>query len=305
MSRELMQVEFHDAVKTAVMTKRPLIVVEGKDDLSIYMDLINGNTNKYNIKPIEYFKNCHSGCAEIESKVDYLNTIYINNHKAYKYFKGIVDSDAKPYRNEKKERDGILYLDSYSFENSFVTNQSVLETIKLLTSVSSEQLDMTLSKKMIELINTKVSEFYYITLEALKNAVNEGYSSLLGFSDGYERFLYDEEKKKALKKKYSELDLFASEHNIINGDVLRMSNFCKGKWHLHFFLKSLLHFINELHLACGSDIIQCPLCEVGEHEKCLYKKNIDMNVAQLVSVIKSNIENSNLSYVREVITDMG
>lgn len=304
MSNEQMRLDFHSAIKKAVMTKRPLIVVEGKDDLGIYYDLLNREENKFNIKPIEYFKGCGSGCNEIEKQVHEINKKYEKHHRAYGYFKGIVDSDAKPYRNEKVERSGILYLETYSFENSFVTNQSILETVKLITSVSNEQLDIKLSNKMIDLINTKVSEFYYITLEALKNAVVEEYDSLLGFSDGYERFLHDKVKKDALKEKYPELDEFAKEHNIYNKDIMDMKKFCKGKWHLHFFLKSLLHYLQDLHLACGNELKQCPLCEAGNDKSCLYKKNIDMTVAQLISVIKGKIENSNLEYVKQALHNL-
>ncbi|PKH88648.1 hypothetical protein CXF79_04540 [Colwellia sp. Bg11-28] len=304
MSREQMKVEFHNAVKTAVMTKRPLVVVEGKDDLSVYIDLINSNDNKFNVKPIEYFKECTSGCAEIENKVTFINEKYSNSHLVYKYFKGVVDSDAKAFRNEKNERPGILYLNSYSFENSFVTEKSIIETIKTLTSVSREQLNLDLTTKVIDLINTRVTEFYYITLEALRNAVEEDYDSLLGFSDGYERFIYDDSQKELLEAKYSDLDTFAQRHNITNGSILQMKDFCKGKWHLHFFLKSLLHFLKELHQACGQSITQCPLCEIGDTENCLYKKNTDMNVAQLISVIKNNIENSDLNYVKETLRNM-
>jgi hypothetical protein len=262
MNNQSMRIDFHDAVKSAVMTKRPLIVVEGKDDLSIYIDLINGNSSKYNIKPIEYFKNCNPGCSEIENKVTYLNSKYRDEHIAYKYFKGIVDSDAKPFRSEMNVRAGVLYLNTYSFENCFVTEKSIIETIKTLTSVSKEQLNLQLTTKIIDLINTKVEEFYYITLEALRNAVEEDYNSLLGFSDGYERFLYDANQKLLLEARYSDLDAFAQRHNISNGSILHMKKFCKGKWHLHFFLKSLLHFLRELHQACGQDITQCPLCEM-------------------------------------------
>jgi len=304
MSREQLKVEFHNAVKTAVMTKRPLVVVEGKDDLSLYIELINYKNNKFNVKPIEYFKDCNSGCAEIENQVTFINQKYSNGHLVYKYFKGIVDTDAKAFRNEKKERAGILYLDSYSFENSFVTEKSIIETIKTLTSVSREQLNIKLTTKVINLINTQVKEFYYITLEALRNAVEENYDSLLGFSDGYERFMFDNNQKQLLQAKYNDLDAFAETHNISNGSILQMKTFCKGKWHLRFFLKSLLDYMNELHQACGQDLTQCPLCEIGDLDNCLYKKHTSMSVTQLISVIKKDIKNSDLNYVRDNIENM-
>jgi hypothetical protein len=305
MSRESMKVEFHNAVKSAYMTRKPLIIVEGKDDLSIYDDLINNTSRKYNIKPIEYFKNCSSGCAEIESRVSYINQKYVDGHLVYKYFKGIVDSDVKPFRNEKDERSGILYLNSYSFENSFVTDKSIIHIIKLLTSITQKESTAALSNNIIDLINDQLNNFYYITLEALKNAVVTDYDSLLGFSDGYEMFLHDPTKASLLNEKHQELDLFAQQLSLSNNCVIQMKHFCKGKWHLHFFLKSILSFINGLHLACGQELVQCPLCEIGEQEKCLYKKKIDMNVGQLIHSVKNKIENSDLEYVKTEVSRLG
>jgi hypothetical protein len=305
MSKENMRVEFHNAVKTAFMTKKPLVIVEGKDDLGIYINLINGKSSKYNVKPIEYFKGCDSGCSAIEKKITYINQKYEEGHSVYKYFKGIVDSDAKPFRNEIDERAGILYLNSYSFENSFVTDKSIIYIIQLLTSITHEESTRSLSDKMMELINTQLLEFYYITLEALKNAVVENYDSLLGFSDGYERFLYDKTKSDLLERKRKELDLFAHKYALSDKCIMDMKSYCKGKWHLSFFLKSILNFMSELHLACGNELVQCPLCEIGEKEKCLYKKKVDMNVGQLINTVKNDIENSDLEYVKVELALLG
>jgi hypothetical protein len=304
MSREAMQVEFHDAIKIAFMTKKPLIVVEGGDDLSIYRDLVSMRQNNYDIKPIEYFKNCNPGCAEIETQVDIINQKYPNHHHIYNFFKGIVDSDAKPFRGERNERSGIFYLNTYSFENSFITESSIIKTVKTLTKATNQELNDNLTDKLIQLINNDISDFYYITLEALKNAVVEDYDGLLGFSDGYERFFHDQTMKQLLQEKHEELDAFALEYYISNPCVFEMKTFCKGKWHLQFFLKSLLSFISDLHIACGDDLSQCPFCEVGEIDKCLYKKSTNMDVGQLISVIKSNIENADLEYINEGLRHM-
>ncbi len=297
MSKSSMQLDLHDAIKKAYMTKVSLVVVEGKDDLSIYSDLLNKNNNKFNIKPIEYFKGCNPGCNEIEEKVSDINQIYNSSHRVYNYFRGVVDSDVKEFRGEKNERAGILYLNTYSFENSFITENTVLNSIKLLTSLTNEQLDEKLTEKVIQDINSGVQEFYYITLEALKNAVDENYNAIIGFSDGYERPMFDTDMKSELARRRSDLDNFALEKNINKPCILDMKKYCKGKWHLRYFLKNIISFIDNLHTLCGQELVECPLCESGDTSQCLYKKSVNMDVAQLISHVKSNIENADLEYV--------
>jgi hypothetical protein len=306
MSDNVMQLGFHDAIKQAVMTKKPLVVVEGRDDLSIYTELINDLTKKFNVKPIEYFKLCSSGCEEIEKKITLINQIYPNaNHQVYNYFKGIVDRDAKSFRNEINERAGILYLNSYSFENSFVTEESLFYVIKLLTSISQSEINKALVHKTLSIVNGDIQKFYYATLEALKNAVEPEYISLLGFSESYERVFHDTDFANALEAKYGELDLFAEEHGLEQMCILEMKTFCKGKWHLSFFLKSILRCIDQLYLSCGTDLVKCPLCQEGVSTQCLYKKKHDFQLGQLINVVKRTINNCDLGYVKNILFQLG
>ncbi|UKA28044.1 DUF4435 domain-containing protein [Photobacterium damselae] len=299
-----MQISLHSAVTNAVMTRKPLIIVEGKDDLSIYHDLLADKSKIFNIKPIEYFKSCSPGCKEIEDQVSLINNKYTNGHKVYNFFKGIVDRDAKPFRNELSEKEGIFYLNTYSFENSFVTENSIITTVKLLTSVSTEQLNEKLTNKVLELINQQFIDFYYICLEALKNAVIDDYKGLVGFSHGYERLLYDPKMKAKLEQRKIELDMFANKYDINYDCILNMKSYCKGKWHLKYFLTSVQKFISDLYAYCGSDLSICPYCEIGEHARCLYKPATTMNVEHIIKSIKNNIENAELSELREELLRM-
>ncbi|WP_422840742.1 hypothetical protein [Aeromonas veronii] len=299
-----MQISLHQAVINAVMTKKPLIIVEGKDDLSIYHDLLNSNARNFNIKPIECFKDCSPGCKEIEDQVSEINKKYDSGHKIYSFFRGIVDRDAKKFRNELHNKNGLIYLRSYSFENSFVTRKSILSTVKLLTSVSNEQLTLKITDKMLEQINNQFIDFYYICLEAFKNAVVNDYEGLVGFSQGYERLLHDKEMKKSLELRKPDLDLFARENGITSDCIINMKDYCKGKWHLKYFLSSIQNFINVLQDCCGKQIPICPYCEVNNYDRCLYKPSINMNIDHVIKAIKNNIENADLDYLREELLEL-
>lgn len=299
-----MQISLHQAVINAVMTKKPLLIVEGKDDLSIYHDLLNSNASKFNIKPIEHFKDCSPGCKEIETQVSIINENYGDGHKIYSFFRGVVDRDAKKFRNELHAKNGLTYLQSYSFENSFVTRKSILSTVKLLTSVSSEQLTLNITDKMLEQINNQFIDFYYICLEALKNAVVNDYQGLVGFSQGYERFLYDKKMIQLLELRKQDLDIFAKENGITSDCIINMKDYCKGKWHLKYFLSSIQDFINVLQECCGQQIPICPYCEVHDYDRCLYKPSINMNIEHVIKAIKNNITNADLDYLRDELLEL-
>ncbi|EJL6849083.1 DUF4435 domain-containing protein [Vibrio cholerae] len=299
-----MQITFQTAVKNAFMNKKSLIVVEGKDDIGIYSDLLFDKMDFFSIKPIEYFKNCSSGCKEIEDQIDLINEIYPEGHKIYNFFKGIVDRDAKPFRGDCCNKRGVLYLNTYSFENSFVTENSIIATVKLLTSASAKELDQKLTKKVLDLINQQFIDFYYICLEALRNSVEDNYQGLIGFSQGYDRLLYDQNIKDQLELRKSGLDNFAAMHGISSSCILNMKSYCKGKWHLRYFLASVQKFISDLYEFCGTDLSKCPYCEIGERDKCLYKPSTTMNVEHIIKSIKSNISNADLNTLRAELLKM-
>ncbi|MEZ9422490.1 hypothetical protein AB4186_03435 [Vibrio lentus] len=299
-----MQITFQSAVTNAVMNKKSLIVVEGKDDIGIYSDLLIDKINSFNIKPIEYFKNCSPGCKEIEDQIDFINEVYPEGHKVYNFFKGIIDRDTKPFRGDSCNKLGAFYLNTYSFENSFVTENSIITTVKLLTSTSAEQLDQKLTNKVLALINQQFVDFYYICLEALKNAVEDNYDGLIGFSQGYDRLLYDQDMKDQLELKKSDLDVFATQHGINSDCILNMKSYCKGKWHLRYFLASVQRFIANLYEFCGTELSKCPYCEIGDNDRCLYKPSTTMNVEHIIKSIKSNISNADLNILRVELLKM-
>ena len=251
MTREDMQLSVHDAIKNAIMTRKPLVIVEGKDDLPIYVKLTKQINNNFNVKPIEYFKECVSGCYEIETKIEEINSLYSSNHTIYNMFIGIVDRDTREFRNTFKNLNGILYLDTYSFENSYVTKETLLNVVEHLTSVTENELNNNLSDTIINKINESSSTFYFTTLEALKNSVEVGYSGLLGFSDNYNKVLMNPNLLDELNNKKIYLEEFARYNNITNTCILTMHRFCKGKWHLSYFVNAICKHTKDIHNYCG------------------------------------------------------
>ncbi|MFM4922498.1 hypothetical protein [Aeromonas dhakensis] len=295
-----MRISIEHAITKAVMIGKPLIIVEGKDDLPIYNALMDGRDN-LEIKPIECFDSCSSGCKEIERVVDNINSKYPAKHKVYNYFKGIVDLDAKKYRKEVCNKEGILYLNTYSFENSLVNKKSLSHLIKLLTNASEKDLNDIVFDIVIEKINENLNPFYYITLEALKNAVEPSYIGVIGFSSGYEKTLLNKDELRSVLSKTQSLDTFAEQQNINIRSILDMHSYCKGKWHLRYFIQEASKAVSTLAPNCGMKIKKCVYCENEIISKCIYKKQSSMKADDIIKAIKNNVDNAELAYLKAEI----
>jgi len=291
-----MKLSVEQAITKAVMINKPLIIIEGKDDLPIYSELID-NKNNIEIKPIECFDNCSSGCKEIERVVNVINYKYPSKHNIYNYFKGIVDLDTKKYRSEEKKRDGILYLKTYSFENSFVNKKSLSHLIKILTNASEKDLNNNIYDIVIDEINKHIENFHYITIEALKNSVEHSYNGVIGFSSGYEKALLNNRDLNSILEKKQELDAFTKIKNIKPYSILDMHLYCKGKWHLRYFISEASKAIASLTQHCGIKIKKCIYCENEITSKCIYKKQSSMKADDIIKSIKSHVNNAELEYL--------
>ncbi len=299
-----MKLSLHDAIINAVMVKEPLVVVEGKDDLPIYTKLAGTISGNINVKPIQYFKGCSSGCSEIERKIEEVNNIYSHEHKAYDYFLGVVDRDAKEFRGEIKNYDGIFYLDTYSFENSFVSKNTLLSMVENITSLTESELTGDLSESLLNEINSSLTDFYYVTLEALKNSVETNYEGLIGFSDAYETALKNPNIKIQLLNKREGLDIFANEKNLSCDCILNFSHFCKGKWHLKYFLTEIKKYAKNLHSLCGVHLEQCPYCKINDYSNCLYKVKSNIDVSHMITFMKSDLDNADFEAIKNKLTQL-
>lgn len=298
MDQDDMRLTVNRGIMNAKMTKRPLIIVEGKDDLPIYIELAKQVNNKFQVKPIEYFKGCAPGCTTIERKVEEINEIYSSGHDVYNSFIGIVDRDAKEFRHEFKNLNGLFYLKTYSFENTFVTKNSLLNTVRYLTSATTNELNNTLAEVLLSKINNGPIDFYYATLEALKNATETAYIGLVGFSDGYDEAIYNSSLIAGIQTRKSDLDNFAFENGLSNNCIINMNTFCKGKWHLKYYIRSICKYTENIHELCGEGLTKCTYCEVNNTANCLYKIKKKIDPTHIISIITSDLKNSDLDYVK-------
>jgi len=81
--------------------KKPYVLVEGKDDIAFYENLVESIDKDYVVKPIGRYKNTSNCTAVIEWMHELDEVLDKDEHR--KYFLGIIDGDAR------KQRDDVIW----------------------------------------------------------------------------------------------------------------------------------------------------------------------------------------------------
>ena len=300
MSQDDMRLSVHSAIVSAYQLNRPLVIVEGVDDLPIYTKISNEINSDIKVKVIELFKGCSPGCLEIENQLAIINGQYNDDHHIYSYFVGILDKDVKDIRGEIMNLPGAFYLSNYSFENHFVTKESLQHLVSLITSVTEDEIDDRVTDLLIDTINASLIDFFYATLEALKNSLEPGYIGLVGFAADYDNLLKNrsQDMQEEFNSRKIGLDTFAQTYNMNLSCILDMHLYCKGKWHLKYFLTKIQEVIHVLKDNCGSLVQQCQRCEINtlsgnNSGPCLYTQKNKLQTDIMMKSIKENIGNAN------------
>ena len=285
----------------AVMTKTPLIIVEGHDDLKKFSGILSNSRRKQPIfKPVELIKNYNEGCLGV---INALNDLKSNPHhsddKLRNFVLGIIDKDVRNYRSEIPENDLIYTLIYYSIESYFV-NKISLESILhyILEGEMSIINDDLISYIFESSIDHVIDIVYYPVLDALKSATDSSHTS--------NKAKYEMEPgaiRNHISKIYNEHEIISlselAEAFSKNLDV--MMDICKGKWLLDIWLECVKEKVAELPSACSLSVIStCTYCNVGIYDKCLYKVKIGLQGTILQSHLFDKIPKSN----PEIFTDI-
>ena len=109
--------------------KKPYILVEGKDDIAFYENLVESIERDYIVKPIGRYKDSSNCVAVIEFMQELDEVLDREEHR--KYFLGIIDGDARKQRDDfPKENSLLCILQYYSWESYFINREVVSKSIK-------------------------------------------------------------------------------------------------------------------------------------------------------------------------------
>lgn len=285
-----------ELLNLAIMSKIPYIIVEGVDDIQIYENIAESAQAHCEIYSVEMIEGLAGGNEGVIQAIEIIENLEMPAGKFAKDFvMGVIDCDARYYRGEMPSYQSIFSLSVYSIESHFVSKFSIKSAIDQLTRISL--VDSVDIDKIYTAVETNIFNLYYFSLEALKNAVDPSYQSVVGFSASAGR-RKDLNTVAALLAKKDDLEIFATSMHL-SYDIESLRKFVKGKWLLNAYAEELFNEIEMLVEKCKTlAITQCRMCVRDNSAPCLYKVKEGFNKNSLFSILKNFIEIPEFDYLR-------
>lgn len=289
--------EADEILNLAIMSKIPYIIAEGVDDIRIYEEIAksaNVTCEIYAVGMLEGLAGGNDGVIEAMEIIELLTMPA--GRSAEQFVMGVIDRDTRYYRGEMPTLASIFSLNTYSLESHFVSKFSIEPSIDRLTRrSSSEEIDVDVIYTKIQ---TNILDLYYFSLDALKNAVDPSYISIVGFSSKVGRRTNENTVAK-LQSRKADLDAFATTLHLTS-DIDSLRKFVKGKWLLTAYAEELFNEIERLVAQCkGLTIKQCRMCELDNTAPCLYQLKGGLNKNSLYSILKDFIDIPDVDYIKD------
>lgn len=286
-----------ELLNLAIMSKTPYVIVEGADDIQIYERISSNAKADCEIYSVEMIDGLTGGNDGVIQAIQAIESLPMPEGKEVKEFiLGIIDSDARHYRNEIPSSSVIFKLNFYSIENHFASKSSIKPAINTLTRISS--MDEVTVDSMINNIERNIHDIYYFSLEALKQSIFKDYNGVVGFSAQPGRRKNEGTKYDLLQKK-DDLDQFAASLGL-SPKLDSLQVFVKGKWLLTAFSEELFGEIEKLTIRCKNSYIKkCRLCERGNNGSCLFKVKEGFTKKSLYLTLMSFVDIPELNYIKE------
>lgn len=279
---------------SAKMGNKPILLVEGKDDFALYMDMINTCTIDVEVVPIDNIfveKDGHRiiGCEGVICAID--KVTMSNLADAKKHILGIIDRDLRDFKKTNPKNELIFLLDRYSIENYFINLNSFKKCISHYTYINNINLQQEWVSVMFKSIcEDLIEELFLLCIEAIKKQLDSNYQSDVDIDiDNPDRYLKDSNIVNSIKSKERDLLAFASNLSI-SRNINSLLSICKGKWLLKTYVSLVQKMINSDVFAkkCMENLIpQCQYCIVGNNNNCLFKHKIKCNMGETEIMIKS------------------
>ena len=288
----------NEILSQAIMTKRPIAIVEGVDDIQVYDDVSKASGIKIKVLPVECIEGANQGCDGVIELMDKILSLQTSKYDYKKYVVGIIDKDVRDYRKNIPENELVFPLKYYSMESHFVCEQRILDLVKQFTKTTDELRTNTLHTHLVGEVNKALNSLYLYSLESLKGAIDSNYTSDFSYSCSAGRIGRDTALEQRIQAKKDELLSFAVE-NQVSCDLESMRKFVKGKWLIDLFSQELVRAITSLNGKCGEgQLKKCELCITEIENKCSYKIKEGVNHTHIKLSMMSNLDSPNFEYLK-------
>lgn len=298
---DTLKYDLEEIVTEAIMSKTPAVIVEGRDDVKFYQRLaaeIRKNVMVYAIENIEEYS---EGCNSVIKCIENLQDKIKEREDNINYILGIIDRDARYFRNEiPSNLLGLFVLKYYSYESHFVTRNNLRNLIANVTNIDFNLID----DKALDFVEADLKidyeNLYFMALEALKKACTTGYKASISYRRSAGALIDVSCKTVILKDiepKKKALESFAKGFKLTKKDIKLVA---KGKWLLYVFSYSVLKKIRDLNDACTCGLIpKCQFCICGNSEKCLWKLDSNYQLGHIVTFLLNFIDDTEVIYIKD------
>jgi len=283
--------------------KKAHILVEGhNDDEKFYGDIVYNIQKDYIVEPINRYKNT-SNCNAIIEFMEELAKI-LDDEEQKKYFLGIIDGDARKYKNDMPTKNDLLYvLEYYSWESYFIHRETVVSILKhfyIRTLITKKTVDYIYN----DIKNHLLDELWLCILEKLKDNIEckEKKSGMIRKDTPLARLDND---KNFLRNKKKILLEFAKDKKLIKSEKTILE-IAKGKFALWFFIRKFVRLIEKLPQLCiNGNIEKCNYCKDEKIANCSYKmKKGELSDESLELEIKRLTNLSSLTPIKQRISQL-
>ncbi|MFZ6733625.1 DUF4435 domain-containing protein [Undibacterium sp. Ji42W] len=291
-----MHLTIDELFNSAIMSRTPAIIVEGKYDIKIYEDIAKSVHKEVEVYPIEIINGYTEGCDQVIKAVQELYQL-TSNTPIENHIVGVIDRDVREFRNQLPTEQAFLILDLYSIESHFVTKEILENAILAYTWIGRPALGRRFLQVHYDQIEVKMMDIYYFSLESLKLSLTPGYDADFQYSHSLNRRKIEPTLTNVMAK-IPQLDQFASSVNLTKsfGSLAKIT---PGKWLLQCFSEEIFSLLSNFSDHCGThDAEQCQYCKRSAIDKCTYKLRDGINNKTIYSLAFQNIGLSTLDYIR-------
>ena len=286
-----------ELLNLAIMTKKPVFIVEGWDDVPVYCRIAKEAAVNCEVYASEALEEEKSGCVGVIENIGKIRNVAVG-FPIEKHVLGIIDRDARTYRNEVPVDPAIMTLAYNSIESHYVNADTVKFVLPKFTRADIDLIGPDACEEMCSKIFEQFDFLYYVSLEALKNACDPTYDALFGYKQTITAITKQNLHQAVLAKK-EDLDQFALSHGLTY-TIETLLLICKGKWLSETFFDLLYKKLHDLPSLCGeAKIPQCQLCKFGNKQnKCLYSKMVSYTPGNLYADALQNHQLTTLNYIK-------
>lgn len=298
-----MRLSIDEVLNEAIMSSTPVIIVEGIDDLKIYTSVAKSVLKKCEVYPVETINGYSAGCNHVIAAIRDLYNLNDSIHPIENFVLGVIDRDAREFRDELPSEAAIFALDYYSMESHFVCEEVFFSAIRQHAKVHSDKLGPNFSAQLFSKIEKEMLDLYYFSLEALQCALDPSYKAEFKYSSSHDKRLFEPIRSNVLAKK-AQLDQLADRFNL-KPDLESLKKITQGKCLLSAFSKIVYMTLCEFTSYCGKfGSEQCEFCRNSITNKCTFRIKDGVTDRTLYSYASENTTLACLDYIRQRISSI-